>query len=112
MKRLNTLLCFIAVCYFNACQQPTHSNPDIPKVDIVLPTIKITVNNQGEITVSGKPVVFDSLQGVLESELAKLRTIPETLPVQYGDEVLMGMRGEVGTEINEAIAAAKAARNK
>jgi len=112
MKHLYILLCFIAVCYFNACQPSNNTNPGTPKVDIVVPTIKITVSNQGEITVSGKPVVFDSLQAALEAELAGLRTIPETLPVQYGDEVLMGMRGEVATEINEAIVAAKAARSK
>lgn len=112
MKHLYILLCFIAVCSFNACQPSNNTDSGTPKVDIILPTIKITVSNQGEITVSGKPVVFDSLRVTLEAELTKLRTVPETLPVQYGDEVLMGMRNEVATEITAAIAAAKAARNK
>lgn len=112
MKRLDILLCLIALFCFGACQQSNPSNSEAPKVDVVVPTIKITVSNQGEITVSGRPVVFDSLRVALEEELAHLRTIPETIPVQYGDEVLMGTRGEVATTINEAIAAAKAVRNK
>lgn len=112
MKHLDILISLIAVFLLHACQQSDPSKPEsgAPKVDIVVPTIKITVSNQGIVTISGKPVAFDSIRPVLEAELKNLRTIPEIIPVQYGDEVLMGTRGEVATRINEAIAAAKSAR--
>lgn len=110
MKRLDIIFALIAVFLLNACQPSNPSKTEVPKVDVVVPTIKITVSNQGEVTISGKPVQFDSIQPVLESELKNLRTIPETIPVQYGEEVLMGTRGEVATRINDAITAAKTAR--
>lgn len=90
-----------------ACGKNTQSNGQE-----VTGTEMVIVTNQGDIYLFGKKVELENLQARLLDSLSKLQLVPDTLSVQFGDEILMGMRAEVRTEIDAALQAAKDARQK
>lgn len=83
--------------------------PNNPPVAEVTVPYAVAVNRQGDMTLGSKKVEFDNLKKELQNILVKQPIFPKTIPIKYDSELLMGMRGEVETEVNEAIAAAKKA---
>ena len=67
----------------------------------------VIVTQKGDITLSGKKVALENLKKELQNALIKLAIVPDEVSVEYQGEVLMGMRGEVETEVGEAITTAK-----
>ncbi len=67
----------------------------------------IIVTQKGDITLTGKKVALENLKKELQNALIKLAIVPDEVSVEYQGEVLMGMRGEVETEVGEAITTAK-----
>ena len=78
----------------------------------VTTTPSVVVDKKGNITLSGKKVTFENLKKELQAELVKLPTIPKEVPIKFDENLLMGMRGEVRTEVSEAIAGAKWLKKK
>lgn len=72
----------------------------------------VTVNRNGEITLSGKKTSLENLRKDLQNALLTHSVIPDELRLKSIGEVGMGMRHEVQTLINEAIAGAKWSRKK
>jgi hypothetical protein len=88
-------------------------------------TLAKTVTHQGKITANGIVInakgddfffgtKFDvrKLPELLDAKLATMETIPDDIPVYFNGETGMGLRGEVRTEIKEAIDKAKANKAK
>jgi hypothetical protein len=78
----------------------------------VTTTPSVTLNQKGEITLSGKKVALESLRKDLQNELVKMPTIPNDIPLKTVGQTGMGMRAEVRTEITAAIKGAKWLRKK
>jgi hypothetical protein len=76
------------------------------------PSEWIVYNANGETLLFGNPVEFDDLSVLLQDTLSKMDIIPDEIPVKFVGEVLMGARGAIRDEIQEAIDAAKAAKAK
>lgn len=76
------------------------------------PAEVLIVDNEGKMTLFGKEVSMDNLKTALLDSLVQMSSIPEELPISFGDELLMGIRGEVRTIVSEAIEAAKTAAEK
>ena len=81
------------------------SNPTSPADGIV-------INAKGDDFFFGKKFDINNLPALLDEKLAKMDKIPDDIPVTFNGEALMGIRGEVRTEIKEAIAKAKANKAK
>lgn len=75
-----------------------------------LPTVAL--NRSGEITLAGKKTTLENLRKDLQNVLLAHSTIPDELRLKSIGEVGMGMRQEVQTLINEAVAGAKWTRKK
>ena len=75
-----------------------------------LPTV--TVSRSGDITLAGKKTTLENLRKDLQNALLALAVIPDELRIKSIGEVGMGMRQEVQTLANEAVAGAKWARKK
>lgn len=75
-------------------------------------TPSVAYSSKGGITVSGKKVALEGLKKELQTELLKQDVIPSTIPVKYTGQTGMGMRGEINTELNDAIKGAKWLRKK
>lgn len=108
---------------FYACETaPTKTTESTPTTSSAPPNtvapeaaaspLLVTLNQNGDITLSGKKIEFDSLKPALQRELLKLPSIPTEVPIKYEGEVLMGMRHEMQTVVNEAITGAKEATKK
>lgn len=68
-----------------------------------------TVDKQGAITLFGKEVQnLEEFQASLYDSLTRMESLPDSVPVYFDEEILMGMRGEVRTAIDRALAAAAA----
>lgn len=67
----------------------------------------IRVNDTGEIFLFEQKVALEDVKNILIDSLVKKTNIPTKLDIQYDDEVLMGMRAEVETEVADAILAAQ-----
>ena len=98
IQTFGKLLFLASLLLWNACTKKAETSP------------AIIVNQDGKITAFGQAVELDNLQAVLMDSLLHLDIIPDTLSVEYQGEVLMGVRGEVRTQVNDAIAAAKEAQ--
>lgn len=89
-----------------ACRQ-TSSEPSssaTPSEQMVtIDDIMVTVDNQGNITLGREPITLEKLRPALQDRLARMKSLPDEVPVGYEKEVLMGMRGEVETEANTAL---------
>lgn len=84
-----------------------------PVVTAKSPTaINMTVNKKGEMTLAGKKVTMTTLKKDLQSILVKQTVIPNDIPISFNEEILMGTRNEVRTEVAEAVAGAKWLRKK
>ncbi|MBI5915902.1 MAG: DUF3828 domain-containing protein [Bacteroidetes bacterium] len=69
----------------------------------------VVVDNQGGITLFGRQVQdFEDFQASLYDTLTKMENLPDSIPVHFGEEILMGTRGEIRTIIAESIATAAA----
>ena len=75
-------------------------------------TPAITLNQKGEITLNGKKVTLENLRKELQAALLRQATIPDKLDLKTIGETGMGMRGEVGTVMDQSIAGAKWVRKK
>lgn len=65
--------------------------------------ISIQVNNQGEITLNGSSVALEELASKVSELLKEQDIIPAEIPVEYDDQVLMGTRAELRTELGHAM---------
>lgn len=81
-------------------------------VPTALPADMIIVTQNGEVTFMGRKIAFDELEKALRDTLVKRSNIPEDIPVQYRGEVLMGVRGDIGSQIKDAIAEARGLQNQ
>lgn len=70
----------------------------------------IIVREDGTITLYGQNLSLEELKFFLVDTLDKMPIIPDNIEIKYEGEVLMGMRGEIETEVADAIAEAKAIR--
>ncbi|MDX1939517.1 MAG: DUF3828 domain-containing protein [Saprospiraceae bacterium] len=93
-----TLLLLTSLLLWNACKEKTNASTDL------------VVKNNGDLILFGQTVSFDNLKAALLDSLTKMPSIPDTLGIQFEEEILMGMRGEVRTQVSEAIALAKASK--
>lgn len=100
VSKASTLLLMASLLLWNSCQQ---------KTSVEAP---ITVSNEGKISLYGKEIALENLKTALLDTLVQMATIPDEVEVVYGDQILMGMRGEVRTEVTDAIIAAKESRSK
>lgn len=98
IQRVSKILLLLSLFLGSACQEKTDSAG-----------IVVVAMDDG-ITLFGKRVELDNLKATLLDSLVKMSTIPEDIAITFQGEVLMGIRGEVETEVNQAIAAAKEAR--
>lgn len=63
----------------------------------------VTVDSKGAITLLGKPVKdLESFQSALYDTLSKMPRLPDSIPVQFDQEILMGLRGDVREAIHTA----------
>ena len=70
--------------------------------------VSLVVNQKGgTITLDGKKVALEDLKKQLQNTLVKKAVVPDEIPIQYVGETGMGMRAEVRTEVESAIAGAK-----
>jgi hypothetical protein len=76
------------------------------------PLPAVTINRKGDITLSGKKTSLENLKKELQTALAAYPVLPTELRLQSIGEVGMGMRQELQTRINEAIAGARWVRKK
>jgi biopolymer transport protein ExbD len=92
-----------------ACRETTSAPPSTESATsqaekmVTLDDIIVTVDNKGNITLGGEPITLEKLRATLQDRLARMKSLPDDVPVNYGKEVLMGMRGEVETEVNTAL---------
>ena len=69
----------------------------------------ITADQEGHMTLLGKPVAtLEDLQAALYDTISRMDPLPDSIPVYFKGEVLMGMRGEIRTIIAESLARADA----
>lgn len=89
---------------WNACQ-PSGASTEVANA-------WVTVDKQGAITLLGREVLdMEDFEASLYDTLSKMETLPDSIPVYFDKEILMGMRGEVRTEINQALATAAARKD-
>lgn len=72
----------------------------------------IVINAKGDDFFFGKKFDINNLPALLDEKLAKMDKIPDDIPVTFNGETGMGIRGEIRTEIKEAIDKAKANKAK
>lgn len=104
------LICLIfATLASSACRQtpttPPSSESASPQTEpmVKIGDIMVTVDNKGNITLGREPIALENLRAALQERLSKMGSLPDEVPVGYEKEVLMGMRGEVETEVNAAL---------
>ena len=125
MKVLCYLALVLSVSLAQACQNaapktpPTAEKATPPATPPVTPPVAadsaakkaeaawLVVNTKGETTLFGKPIDLEKLPELLMDTLSKMTLIPNDIPVKFDGEVLMGMRGETRTVIQETIEKAK-----
>jgi hypothetical protein len=67
----------------------------------------LVINEKGDNLLFGKKFDMKDLPSLLQDTLYKMAVIPNEIPIKFNGEVLMGTRGEIKTEVQEAIAKAK-----
>jgi hypothetical protein len=72
----------------------------------------IVINAKGDDFFFGKKFEIRNLPALLDEKLAKMDKIPDDIPITFNGETGMGIRGELRTEIKEAIDKAKANKAK
>jgi hypothetical protein len=72
----------------------------------------VTINRNGDITLSGKKMAIEDLRKALQADLLKNTVIPDQLLIKPIGEVGMGARHELQTVVLESIAGAKWVRKK
>lgn len=115
MKNLFICSLLLSTLFFCACNTNTAKTPPDQKVGLPESALKrvqamtngIYVSNKGEITVFRKAVSLDNIKSVLVDSFSNLGIIPADLPIDFEDEVLMGTRQEVKTQVAEATAKVK-----
>ena len=75
-------------------------------------TPSVMVDKKGDVTLSGKKIPFDDIKKELQKALMAQTNIPNTIPVTFDNHLLMGIRGEVNTEVSAAIKTAKWLKKK
>lgn len=68
----------------------------------------VVVDEEGNITLYGEAVTLENLQASLLDTLLAMPQVPDSLAIAFADEILMGVRGEVRTAVDGAIAMAQA----
>lgn len=71
------------------------------------PTEWLVINEKGDNLLFGKKVDMKNLRSVLQDSLSRMAVLPTEIPVKYNGEILMGTRGEVKTQVQEALDGAK-----
>jgi biopolymer transport protein ExbD len=116
MKNLFVCSVFFSTLIFCACNTNTPKTPtEGQKTGLPESALKrvqamtngIYVSNKGEITVFRKTVSLDNIKSVLADSFSNLGSIPSDLPIDFEDDVLMGTRQEVKTQVAEASAKVK-----
>ena len=94
----------------------TPSTPSAPASSKATPSIVdnakppaewLVINEKGDNLLFGKKIDMSKLRSVLQDSLSKMATLPTEIPVKYNGEILMGLRGEVKTQVKEAFDNAK-----
>jgi hypothetical protein len=88
------------------------SKPVVTAKSVTIATPSVTLNQNGGITLAGKSIALENLKKVLQGNLTEYAVIPDKIDLKTIGETGMGMRAEVNTEINSAIAGAKWIRKK
>ena len=100
----------------NTPQNTTMTLPPPPFIDrqinqLISNPYWIIIDSTGKITLAGKVVYLDSLQGKLEDSLKTLKKngqpLPDTIMYKTEGTVMMGVRGAVKDAINDARAKIK-----
>lgn len=60
-------------------------------------------NSKAGITLFGKKIALEDLKTGLYDSLSRMDILPDSISIHYEGEVLMGMRGEIETETNDAL---------
>ncbi len=89
-----------------------HKPAATTKAKTSTPPPSVTLNQKGDITLAGKPVSLENLRKELQAKLMHYTVIPDKIALKTIGQTGMGMRAEVNTEINAAIAGAKWLRKK
>jgi hypothetical protein len=116
MKFKNSSLLFSLLILFvwTACSNNTKNYPpeSLVPTELLPPNSKaplpwIRVNQEGALYCMGKKIDLEAINPQLKAAFAKMEVLPSTIPPVYEGEVLMGMRGEIETEIAQALFEAK-----
>ena len=91
--------------------KPKPAQPKKPKATPA-PSLQVTQYESGTIMFKGERVAFDNLRKEVQRVLLTYNTIPDDVSRKSVGTVGMGMRGEVQTQIDEAVAGAKWIRKK
>jgi biopolymer transport protein ExbD len=100
-----------------ACQSPAPKTEDTTSSNTEASSATsskelITVDRQGAIMLNGAKVSLENLPTTLADYLSTLTTIPDEIPVQFDEEILMGTRGAVRDAVASGIQMAKDKKNK
>ncbi len=102
------------VCWWKEYDVPRTLFPtDLAADDCTVNPPFVWVDNSGRIYVNGGiGLTFEEMKTKLVKALGRMETVPDKVNLEFGDEILMGTRQEVETLAAEAVAEAKAAKQK
>lgn len=103
-----------SVCWWKEYRVPKALfPPDMAADDCSVNPPFVYVDNSGRIYVNGGiGLNFEEMKVELVKALGRMDAVPDKIDLSFGDEILMGTRQEVETLAAEAIAEAKAAKQK
>lgn len=101
MKKTTIILsCIACLLAWNAC--------NITSEKKAASDAWVTYSSKDGVVLFGEKIEFEYLKPMLYDSLTKMQELPTTIPIHYEGEVLMGMRGEVETDVNDALKTAVA----
>ena len=114
VQLLSRMLFLLSLLGWQACQTPSVPPPpaeQTPPAPVSAPVAAapatpvdwLVVGNDGSMLLFGKSVQLETLQSALLDSLVKMKEVPSEIPIKFGEEILMGMRGEVRTEVQDAL---------
>ena len=94
-KTINISLFVAGILIWSACSDKT------PQSD------GLVYNQNGQMTLFGNKIETADLKFALKEALAEMPAVPDSIPVHFEGEVGMGTRGEIETQVGEAVFEAK-----
>lgn len=114
MKNLCFLTLLLSVITWSACKNTSSQSPTAPPTpspsvvsDAKPATEWLVINEKGGDFLFGKKIDINDIRSVLKDSLVRMDKLPTEIPIKFNGEILMGTRGEVKTQVKEALDDAK-----